>query len=1486
MDEDAEQQEQEGSDGVLLSSQAELIAQQGEKLVGLQEEMSGMCARFDASITQLKAATQHPSSSSLSPSANQPRNLIHAPVGRSLLISRSENSTLTEDDARGAIQAVIGDRKAEVGWKLTVIPPSEPRTQQQHTATALSARERIQAFFDGNTRPPLLIVKCHFSRYAEIWSYSKDLKAMGFTLSEGLTREQRLYKKQQQPAADQAWADGRIVSWRGGRLVTKEKDSRGPFKLYARTLQQGAREATVTQADRAADSPAAAAAAAAAQQLSLAPLLQTSWKHPAQQSVHVSKPAAVELNTPAGLHDLRNHLIIAIAACDTSLPSPEQVHWMAVRAAALQSSCGLSTPSLLDPGGTDHSSDSAPSLETGWELLLSLEIDQMVVKLLSALHPMLSPRAGKGPLQGASSSSSSSSSRGNTERGGAARNSNGSGSSVGALRHDRAAAAAKAQRALRERRLQSDPTHPFLLASLLGSSMSILVTLLAAAARSRGDVRAEALMLHSGLFQSLDLVAHHLLCGLRGCESTAEWSRPDPFPSGARPLSDAVLNCLTASCHLCHAMRALPTDKQHALITHLPPRFLDTLSCLASELPAHTSGGPGDRPERLAALVMVATLPRHKTMHTLLTGSGSAPDAHPSAVAVGALEGALSTPCFLRVTCLALLAKLAPPTGPAAAGPSCAARRASTREVLALVQALQRAFSLRRRREGGLRGAADVSAVTCSAVFQGGGGDRLSTGDASGAWALTDGVVSMPRLVTGLLRLGGRLGARGYQLPEYVIATKSCAHLAVDLIDLATGGGEGLGGSEGGTTAFQGGGTRVAARLAAVLARLFSIERQQQQQQQQPLAGADDTCQGTSRLSSDEQRVVGCCGPHGGVPPEGFELTDKFRRLVIFMLSLEAVGEQQVPRGQAEARQGRATAPAVVPDPHAADGSTSPVDQPASTHTHSTGTSGTPFRSTLEGALMGSVEVLGNMLTVSAMLEYQHKSHEELRWEDLQLTSGVAAPIEVSCSPVSATPSPLLDPAQSTPSRTDGGAWAHPCMAIVVESAFRLARPCSQGVHSHSLAASNTLSLAIRRFITAAFTGLSSKPCSRSAQRSSAAAFTSAVGGILSLHMSHFKLAGMLVCISSSGGGRGGSRGGGRGGGRGGSRGGSGAGMTSNHCTSSADACACPTGGGAADQHRTSAGHSAKVMQAWLRLMLVVTRTWVLSTVMDHRARLACSNHAWNPPTSPSVPNADTSNISCGPLGLRHAAWDARTADSEGLPGTRPTAASQRATTQGADGERDEQGTGRESSATSEATQRSALDGHATSGLASIVVPPVPDTAAISAGGVLSMHLAAAAMARPSAPSAPSPPPHPRTPPSDIASAKAAGMAPPAKRASVKAATDPPTASAADAVSRVAAAPTVTPSSPAAVSTQRGAPSTAPSIATSSVAAAHSPDRLPAPRQLTDATVATVDDVMLDLVMRATRGYERQRVPPLQQRQQRQQQQLQQQRQQLQQQQQ
>lgn len=76
---------------------------------------------------------------------------------------------------------------------------------------------------------------------------------------------------------------------------------------------------------------------------------------------------------------------------------------------------------------------------------------------------------------------------------------------------------------------------------------------------------------------------------------------------------------------------------------------------------------------------------------------------------------------------------------------------------------------------------------------------------------------------------------------------------------------------------------------------------------------------------------------------------------------------------------GLATASTVVPDPHAADCSTRTVNQLASTHTHSRGTTGTPFRSTLEKELMGGVEVLGNMLTVSAMLEYQHKSHEELR---------------------------------------------------------------------------------------------------------------------------------------------------------------------------------------------------------------------------------------------------------------------------------------------------------------------------------------------------------------------------------------------------------------------------------------------------------------------------------------------------------------------------
>ncbi|MEW5317862.1 MAG: hypothetical protein WDW38_009126 [Sanguina aurantia] len=78
-----------------------------------------------------------------------------------------------------------------------------------------------------------------------------------------LSYKQREHKKGQQQDAVQAWANGRIVSWRGGRLVTKEKDSTAPFKLYTRP-GQSAGPATDLHVDGAAESPSAVAAAAAA----------------------------------------------------------------------------------------------------------------------------------------------------------------------------------------------------------------------------------------------------------------------------------------------------------------------------------------------------------------------------------------------------------------------------------------------------------------------------------------------------------------------------------------------------------------------------------------------------------------------------------------------------------------------------------------------------------------------------------------------------------------------------------------------------------------------------------------------------------------------------------------------------------------------------------------------------------------------------------------------------------------------------------------------------------------------------------------------------------------------------------------------------------------------------------------------------------------------------------------------------------------------
>lgn len=93
-----------------------------------------------------------------------------------------------------------------------------------------------------------------------------------------------------------------------------------------------------------------------------------------------------------------------------------------------------------------------------------------------------------------------------------------------------------------------------------------------------------------------------------------------------------------------------------------------------------------------------------------------------------------------------------------------------------------------------------------------------------------------------------------------------------------------------------------------------------------------------------------------------------------------------------------------------------------------------------------------------------------------------------------------------------GAIWTHPNMAVIVESAFRQIRPLFAGKHSHLLQHSNTISVAICRFLTQATRGLKEALKSGTKQHleECEATFIAAVPSILSLHMTHFKRASML----------------------------------------------------------------------------------------------------------------------------------------------------------------------------------------------------------------------------------------------------------------------------------------------------------------------------------------------------------------------------------------
>ncbi|MEW5305375.1 MAG: hypothetical protein WDW36_007918 [Sanguina aurantia] len=225
------------------------------------------------------------------PPISLPKNLVKTPPSTKLLLKRTSGSTISLAMATDMLVAGLGNR-ARFGFTLTEQAPApDPRPPQQPRAT-FSPLDAMMACLQGHptasapsppplssvlpssppaapsTRPasefpPIFLLDVWSSRAAEFWNISKELKLAGLILAEDLSYKQREHKKGQQQDAVQAWANGRIVSWRGGRLVTKEKDSTAPFKLYTRP-GQSAGPATDLHVDGAAESPSAVAAAAAA----------------------------------------------------------------------------------------------------------------------------------------------------------------------------------------------------------------------------------------------------------------------------------------------------------------------------------------------------------------------------------------------------------------------------------------------------------------------------------------------------------------------------------------------------------------------------------------------------------------------------------------------------------------------------------------------------------------------------------------------------------------------------------------------------------------------------------------------------------------------------------------------------------------------------------------------------------------------------------------------------------------------------------------------------------------------------------------------------------------------------------------------------------------------------------------------------------------------------------------------------------------------
>ncbi|MEW5316805.1 MAG: hypothetical protein WDW38_008155 [Sanguina aurantia] len=352
----------------------------------------------------------------------------------------------------------------------------------------------------------------------------------------------------------------------------------------------------------------------------------------------------------AHLQDIRTLLTGALLDCSGGLPLLATVRCLDNLAVTLGAMLECHTFSSLEPEVRQDAFQTAL-----WGFVQSLEVNLLAVKLLEALQPMLVPQ----------------------RAGNAARHAKRGGKGAGAGQHnDRAVASLSAKQALRERRLLADP-YPAELLVAVGAVCALLIPLLAAAggACRAGDERAASL-LHGRVFQLLDVALAYVVdCNrIRKSKQQQQQHQQQLGPAATGDITSMTLQhtsiqmCLAAR-HAFWAIGGLSPEQQVASINTLPPHYFAGLCSLAAETLAAISPCP---PAAQQALLQVASLRLAGGSMAVLQFAVGKPAGHPAPEAAGALTRLLNSPPLLLSVCTAVsvLLRSSPHSPPAAAVPT------------------------------------------------------------------------------------------------------------------------------------------------------------------------------------------------------------------------------------------------------------------------------------------------------------------------------------------------------------------------------------------------------------------------------------------------------------------------------------------------------------------------------------------------------------------------------------------------------------------------------------------------------------------------------------------------------------------------------------------------------------------------------------------------------------------------------------------------